>query len=206
MYKQILTIIFLLFYTIVNSQEVHRKKPVYVNSKKIGLLYEQAEISQCKGCYVLDTIKVFDKFLVIKNEAILLGVNTKNGTKNHFSTLYNFEVKIKNKDFIIEFDNSISSSAGEIYIKKVNTNIILYKILAYSHSSTNIAIAKNDLRSFPSTYICIQNTNINVFKRILDFNLLSQPQENADCFHCPIKYSTAECLKIRKSKQKIKWN
>lgn len=205
MYKQIITVIFFLIYSVVNSQEIQKKKPVYSNLKRIGFLYEETKLSQCKECYVIDTIKIFDKFLKIKTEVILLGLNTENGIKKHFSNLYDVKVTNKKKYFTIQFNNTASSSSDEIYVKKVNNNIILYKILKYSASSTNIEIAKNDFEGFPSTFICIQNTNLNMRKGILDFNLLPKPKETIDCFHCPIKYTLDECLKIRESKQKIKW-
>lgn len=205
MYKQIITVIFFLIYFNVNSQEIQKKKPVYSNLKKIGFLYEETKLSQCKGCYVIDSIKIFNKFLKIKTEVILLGLNTVNGIKKHFSNLHDVEVTNKNKYFIIQFNNTRSSSSVKVYMQKVNNNIILYKILKYSNSTTNVEIAENDFDNFPSTFICIQNINLNLRKGILDFNLLPKAKENIDCFHCPIKYTLDECLKMKKSKQKTKW-
>jgi hypothetical protein len=196
----------LCFYYITNSQEVQKKNTVYFNSKKIGFLYEQTEIPECEECYVLDTIKIFNKFFTIKNEVILLGLDTENGTKYHFFNLYDYKLRKKNKYFIIELNNRMDSSAGEIYIKKANNNIILYNIFKHNNSSIKIEIVKNDFNRFPSTLICIQNTNINMHKRILDFNLLPKVQEEIDCFNCPTKYPIDECLKMRKNKQKMKWN
>jgi hypothetical protein len=206
MYKQIIIVVLLFFHSMIYCQEMQKKRIVYSNSKEIGFLNQETDLSQCEECYILDSLKIFKSYIVVKTEVILLGLNSDGKTINHFSNLYDVELKKENSCYEIIFNNKLNSFSRTTYIKIINNQMILYKTLSHYNSSTDIKIAEGEYESFPSTKICIQNLNLSINNHFLDFNSLPKSNEYRDCFDCPIKYNISECLKKRKKKEKFKWN
>jgi hypothetical protein len=203
MYKQIILVIALLVNQLINAQENTNKIPVYNKSERIGFLNTETKVKDCDGCYILDKIKVFNKMIIVKSEARII---TYAGNENQFTNLYSIEYIQKGENFIITFNNTLNSTSDKLYIKKIKGELFIFKQLSQSSSSASIKIGKNDYANYPSTFICLQNINKEIVHDTLDFNHLFKYKESKECFHCPNKYSLEECLKMKKRKEKFKWN
>ncbi|WP_316633159.1 hypothetical protein [uncultured Flavobacterium sp.] len=202
MYKQIIFIIALLVNQLINAQENVNNLPVYNKSERIGFLYMDTTLKDCDGCYVLDKIKVFNKFIVVKSEARIIGIEG----KSQFEKLYTVEHIQKGKNFIITFNNTMNSTSNKLYIKKISGQLIIFKQFSYSNSSVSIKKGKNDYSNYPSSFICSQNISKKMVKDTLDFKDLFKYKQNKECFHCPNKYSLEKCLIMKNNKQKFKWD
>lgn len=202
MCKQII-LFFLLVNQLVNAQEKINKKPVYDKLKIVGFLYNDTKLKSCEGCYVLDSLTIFDKIIIIKSEVLIIGIGE---SKKQFSNLYSIEKIKEGENFILVINNTMNSTSNKLYLKKIKRELFIFKQFSQSSSSTKIKIGKNDYLSYPSNYICINTVNKKVLDNILDISDLFRYEQNKECFHCPIKYSLKECLEMYNRKQQFNWD
>lgn len=204
MHKKIALIIVLLVSQLINAQEkTNNKVPVFNKSKMVGFLYKDTKLKDCKECYVLDSLKIFDKIITIKSEALIVGFGE---NEKMFTNLYTIEKTKKKEGFIIVLNNTMNSTSNTIYIKKIREELFILKQFSYSSSSTKIKIGKNDYADYLSNYICFKKINKKVANDTLNINDLIKYKQNNECFHCPPRYSMKECLRMKNRKEKFEWN
>lgn len=201
MYKQIIFLA-LIVSQLINAQENVNKFPVYNKTEKIGSLHTDTTLKECDGCYVLDKIKIFNKVIVVKSEARIIGIEG----KSQFEKLYTVEHIQKGKNIIITFNNTMNSTSNKIYIKKIQGQLVISKQFSCSNSSVSIKIGKNDYSNYPSNFICSQNISKKIINDTLDIKDLFKYKESKECFHCPNKYSLDECIIMKNNNQKFKWD
>ncbi len=202
MYKQIILII-LLVNQLINAQEKTNKTLVYNKSKIVGFLYGDTKLKNCEGCYVLDSLKIFNQLIIIKSEALVIenGENEKQITK-----LYTIEKIKEGNEFIILLNNTMNSTSHSLYIKNINGKIFIHKLYSYSSSSTKVKIGKDDYTDYPSNYVCIKKLNKKILNDILTIDDLFKYDQKIECFHCPTRNTLKECMEIKKRNKKFNWN
>ena len=202
MYKQIILII-LLVNQLINAQEKTDKTLVYNKSKIVGFLYSNTKLKNCEGCYVLDSLKIFNKLIVIKSEALVIDIGE---NEKQFTKLYTVEKIKEGNEFIILLNNTMNSTSHSLYIKKIKGKIFIHKLYSHSNSSAKVKIGKDDYSDYPSNYICIKNLNKKIVNDTLNIDDLFKYNEKMECFHCPTRNTLKECLEIKRTNKKINWN
>lgn len=203
MYKQIILFTVFLFCQQINSQNNAYNIPVYSKKKEVGSLNTDTKLIDCNDCYVLDSVFVYNKLLIIKTEADLIGSSE---NENQFARLYSVEYKNEGEVFKIMINNMMNSEANTLSIKKIKDKLFIIKQFSHVNSIASIKIEKNDYEGYPSTFICSQNTVKEIVNDTLDFKNLFVFNESKECFQCPNKYSIKECLDIKRKKGKFIWN
>ncbi|OXA89514.1 hypothetical protein [Flavobacterium hercynium] len=196
--KILITVLFV--FQVITAQD-KSNLPVYSKKVIIGFVNEDSKVESCNECYVLDTLKVLTKNILVKSEVQI----TKVADKTKFARLYTVEYIQKNKNGILKFNNIINSTFNELYIKNINGKLLIFRQLTYSNSSAKIKINEDDYVDFPSSLICMQNCNITIENNTLDFIDLFNYKKDVECFNCPNRYSLQECIMIKKKKQKFSW-
>lgn len=202
MHKQIISLFFLLFYTLQSCQtvSVSSETPVLQNRKQVGLINQPTDF-KCDSCYALRTVKIKDKHLTFKVPVSLKTVDSKSIFQEDYELLSE-----QSKDGLLIRYNSLDNSDAYIFrIGKNKNNPVMTKISKFSSTVNHHKIAKDDYVDYPATSICEKAVN-EVLPGNGEINL-NQYFINSDkgCFLCPSSYSVKECLEKKKINARFKW-
>ncbi len=192
-------VIILILVSTLGFSQKSETQPVFHKNKIVGFLNQSAN-RDYNNCYFFSKKTVFNKKINFK---IIVEINKIN-EENLFIPLYNVKISRFSENIkIVEFSSTVNSNFYRLYVSNVKNKLLIIKKISYSNGVYVDKINdENDM--FPSTHICINEQKKNIVGDTLIFDTLFKFNKS-ECFDCPIKYSLEDCLKIRKSKQKVKW-
>src|SRR5690349_12404976 len=126
MRKQIISLFFLLFYSLNSCQSTSASNDhiaVLQNKKKIGLINQASEM-KCDSCYALRMIQIDGRNFTFKVPVSLNNIDS----KNIFQEDYELIADQSPKDLSIKYNSLITSDAYIFKIKKIKNNVVITRI------------------------------------------------------------------------------
>jgi len=206
LHRLIITYIIGIFPILLYAQEnVSNEFLVYSNNNIVGYLYEKTELD-CENCYILDTLTVFGKEVIVQTEVELQGYA--DGTNIFFRNLF-VELEMKRNEAIIKFNSTSTGDTYWLFIRKSKSGMLYIneELLWYPSSVVKVKISEDEYDYFRGSHICRKKVHKLLRHKIVfsDFFDFGEGSTSKKCFDCPQQYSLDECIKMHVRKKKFKW-